>query len=348
MQLGLLEIFFGPPWSMADRHSWAHFQKEHQLDFYMYGPKADGFLRKRWREEWPASWEAELTDLSRVYRANGIEFGVALSPFGLGSSLTGPAAEDLKKKVARLEQIGIDILGIFFDDMPVTEELAAVQIKVMELIQTRTRARLIFCPSFYTPDPILDKVFGQRPANYEADIGAGIAPGVEIVWTGPKVISEEIPAEHLRETAKLLRRKPFMCDNLFANDGPRHCKFLKLKPPLGRSREAFRETSGWSLNMMNQSELSKMTGLATKLQMKDGMDARPAYERAVRLLRPAPLADLILENEHRFVAVGLDQLAEEEKQSLFNSFGRFDDPAAREICRWLRGEYIVGSECLTD
>lgn len=360
MQLGILEIFFGPPWSEQDRLTWAPFCKQHGLDFFIYGPKADAFLRKRWRDEWPREYLNFLARNSKAFRENGIRFGVALSPFGLGTEVTPEDQRELKKKFTLLTDAGIDILGIFFDDMKLTDNLAEVQIDVMKMFGELTSAHLIFCPSYYTPDPILDKVFGQRPPDYLEKIGQGIAPNVDIIWTGPKVISEDIPAAHLRETSEVLGRKPFLCDNVFANDGPRHCKFLKLKPPRGRSAAAFQESSGWSLNMMNQSTLSKITGLATRYLAKDGLDPQASFEKALAALVSPALGKFISENEENFTVRGLDNLIEFRKttmlteldlilQSADSSFAGIETrSAAREIQAWLRGEFIVGSECLTD
>ncbi|MFX7507045.1 beta-N-acetylglucosaminidase domain-containing protein, partial [Acinetobacter baumannii] len=83
----------------------------------------------------------------------------------------------------------------------------------IEAVRTSTKARIIFCPSFYSPDPILERVFGTRPDKYFDEIRQ--APKeIEFAWTGPKVISDEIAPAHLAETAELLGRKPFLWDNL--------------------------------------------------------------------------------------------------------------------------------------
>ena len=48
LALGVLEIFYGRPWSDVDRLAYAEFLKLLRLDFYLYGPKADDAFRKNW------------------------------------------------------------------------------------------------------------------------------------------------------------------------------------------------------------------------------------------------------------------------------------------------------------
>ena len=53
-ELGLIEGFFGRPWSWADRHEAVRFLGPRGYLFYLYAPKADAFLRRRWQEPFPA------------------------------------------------------------------------------------------------------------------------------------------------------------------------------------------------------------------------------------------------------------------------------------------------------
>ena len=48
--LGLIEGYYGQPWTWEARAEQASFLKAHGYGFFMYAPKADAFLRRRWRE----------------------------------------------------------------------------------------------------------------------------------------------------------------------------------------------------------------------------------------------------------------------------------------------------------
>lgn len=348
MEIGIIEGFFGPEYSMEERKSYAPFLSGCGADFYLYAPKRDQKLRKQWREEWKADYQGFLLELKNHFDDQGITFGVGISPMGLGGKFDSLDASDLEKKIRLLQKLGIKLLGVFFDDMPVEPSLALVQIKVVQLIQKNFDGRIIFCPSFYSDDPILEKVFGKMPENYLQDIAAGIPLGIDLAWTGPKVISPEIPRAHLEGVNSLLKRKPFLWENLFANDGPKNCKFLKLKPFTGRSSDIVELISGAGFNMMNQPELSKICFLSSLLVLNEGQKPAEAFENACKELLSPSMAQFIQKENESFLTQGFDGLGPEKKQELMDRLSEFPDKSAREIEAWLQGEYLVGPECLTD
>jgi hyaluronoglucosaminidase len=344
---GIVEGFFGPQWPETDRKSYAEFLARAGGDFYIYAPKQDPNLRKKWREEWSEDYIQKLRTYTHVFHSHNIQFGVGFSPFGLGTTLTKADKTALSEKLTILNELGIDLLGLFFDDMPVTDNLAETQIETLEVIQKFFKNQIIFCPSYYTPDPILDKVFGQRPANYLQKIAAGIPQDVSIAWTGPKVISPEIPAEHLKEVTALLKRKPFIWENLFANDGPKNCKLLKLRPFSGRDSETTEWSEAFGFNMMNQPQLSKITYLASVFTLH-GETAEDAFEHALDELASHSFKDFIKTRKESLLTKGLDNFSQDEKNQMIDELRKLPDAGAKEIIDWLEGQYNVGSECLTD
>lgn len=337
--LGVVEGFFGPPW--ATRKTLAPFLAEHGFDFYIYAPKADKNLRREWTSAWSVDYVAELRDLSQTFRAAGVRFGVGLSPFGISQMPWDEVERNLRDRLKALNEIGIDLIGIFFDDMKVHEDLAAKQIAVLEIVRTATRAKIIFCPTFYTFDPLLDRVFGARPAGYLEEI-AKLPLDIEIAWTGPLVISAEISATHIREVTALLRRPPFIWDNLFANDGPKNCKFLKFRSPEGRA--ILPAVNGMGINPMNQLELAKVALLAMKFATQ-GVAGEAALRQAIGMSCSEKLAAFLTRNLDLFRNEGLDKIT---AAPLLAELTEMNEPVAQDIKAWLRGEYLVGSECLTD
>lgn len=344
---GVIEGFFGPQWPEEDRLSYASFLAQCGGNFYIYAPKQDPYLRKKWRETWQTDYVDKLKNYARTFHAHGVEFGVGFSPFGLGAVLTEEDQSLLAEKLNTLNEIGIDLLGLFFDDMPTNANLARTQIEALRVIQSHFNGRIVFCPSYYTPDPILDKVFGQRPDHYLEDIAAGIPSNVSIAWTGPKVISPVIDEAHLLEVGSLLKRKPFIWENLFANDGPKNCKFLKLKPFTGRDERTFRAAEAFGLNLMNQPELSKILYYASKLVL-DGIPSEEAYLKALDELCTPVVKEFICGHQDSLLVTGLDNLSDELKRAFKDELGEDPSKAAKEILDWLNGEYNVGTECLTD
>lgn len=314
----------------------------------MYAPKRDACLRKGWRDEWGDDYLNKLTELRDGFQSEKLKFGVAISPFGLGSEISPEDWLLLKKKFKLLSDLKIDYLGLFFDDMPVNDELLSTQSKVVALASEYFPDRLIFCPSFYSFDPILDKVFGNRPVGYVEGLKNKIPSTVDICWTGPKVISEEITSEHLIEVTELLGRKPFIWENLYANDGPRNCKFLKLKYFNGRSSSIESETSGIAFNLLNQPYLSQLMYLSSLLVMKEGLPPESAFIESCSELCSPGLSDFIQKHRTLFLEQGLGEISDDLKQSLILELESFNSLIAQDIKEWLRGEYMVGAECLTD
>ena len=53
---------------------------------------------------------------------------------------------------------------------------------------------------------------------YLRELGERLNPGIDVFWTGPEIVSREIPVASLLELAAILKRKPLIWDNLHAND----------------------------------------------------------------------------------------------------------------------------------
>jgi hypothetical protein len=221
-------------------------------------------------------------------------------------------------------------------------------LEALTAIQAGFKKKIIFCPTYYTPDPILEKVFGKKPKDYLEKIAEGVPPEVSIAWTGPKVISTEIPEAHVLETKILLKRQPYIWENVFANDGPRNCKFLKLRAFSGREEGAIRESEAFAFNLMNQPQLSKIVFLGSKYVLTGENGPAEALDHAMRELCSPGLMVFLQRYGGEFLTVGLDNIPQEKKEALLKELDELEDPAAREIEDWLLGKYNVGSECLTD
>jgi hypothetical protein len=346
-RIGIIEGFFGPEWSWESRHHVCASMRETGGAYYIYAPKRDPFLRKRWTEEHPTDQWNELLRLRAKCKDLGVGFGVGLSPFEVHSHWDQSTKEILKRKLKKLEELELDMLGLFFDDMRGSPDLAEIQTEIVSLVRANVNLEILFCPTYYTDDPILDKVFGQRPPEYLETIGRLIPSDVQILWTGPKVISQEIAAEGLKEVERRLKRKPFIWDNYFANDGPKQCKFLKLKPLTGRSRDALEASAGWMFNPMNQPALSELVCAHAIDVLTRGADPASSFSSTMRSMGGEAFSRLIIQYGDDLRAKGLDALDEATREAIRSSIA-IDDHYARDVFEWLDGRYNVGAECLTD
>ncbi len=121
---GVVEGFYGPPWSWADRIEVLQWCAARGLTDYMYAPKDDPKHRKQWREPYN---EDELAGFRSLVDRAGTRIGFAISP-GLAideSSATDRAA--LAAKLAPLVDLGITHVGLFLDDLPPDPDRSAAE-----------------------------------------------------------------------------------------------------------------------------------------------------------------------------------------------------------------------------
>jgi hypothetical protein len=348
IELGLIEGYYGTPWSWSARERVIAALKEHGYGFFLYAPKADAFLRKRWREPHPAETADALRTLSVRCHALGARFGVGLSPFELYRDFNEETKADLARKLAAFDAWGIDDLAILFDDMRGDlPDLAATQADILHWVQARTRAtRLIVCPSYYTDDPVLDRFFGKRPENYLEDLGRLLDPAIEIFWTGEEVCSREFSPGHLARVTQQLGRKPFLWDNYPVNDGQRMSQFLHVRGFTGRPASLAPHLSAHAVNPALQPMLSCIPAvtLAESYRLGDAYEYGRAFEQAARRLFGAELAALLRDDILFLQDVGLPRLADKTKDRLRQRYGAVDHDAAREVVAWLDGAYKFTEE----
>ncbi len=347
VELGIIEGFYGRPWSWKEREETISFLAPHGYGFYLYAPKADVFLRRRWREDPPSDEAERLLSLSRRCRDLGVRFGVGLSPYELYLGFDGEARQALTRKLEFLRGMEIDDFAILFDDMRGDlPDLADRQIEIIRWVAERSPAsRLFVCPSYYSDDPVLDRAFGQRPARYLERLAGGLDPAIEIFWTGEEVISREFSPGHLQRVAEQLGRKPFLWDNYPVNDGQRMSQFLHIRAFTGRPADIAQHIAGHGVNPALQPTLTRIPALTLPESYRrgPGYSYGEAFAGAAAAVMGDELGARLAEDLLILQDVGLDRLG--EKETLIRS--RWQDvqhPAAREIIGWLDGEYRITDE----
>ena len=345
VELGVIEGYYGRPWSWAERREIVARLAPHGYRFFTYAPKADPLLRRRWQEPHPPAVADELRAFSAYCRGLGVRFGIGLSPYEIYRDFGADAQAALRDKLAQLDSLGVDDLAILFDDMRGDlPDLAANQVRIVHWIAERTTAtRLIACPSYYTDDSILDRVFGQRPARYLEDLGAGLDPAIEVFWTGEEVCSREFSPGHLERVGAQLRRKPLLWDNYPVNDGPLMSPFLHLRAFTGRPASIGPHIAAHAVNPALQPTLSQIPAitLAESYRLGDRYEYGRAFQTAAREVLGEALAAAVERNLTQFQGFGLDRLTEENMSRMRPRYAGFDHPGAREIVAWLDGAYRI-------
>src|ERR671914_196277 len=112
---GIVEGFYGPPWSQSHRRAIFEFGARRGMNTYLYAPKDDPFHRERWRDPYPPERWSDLCDLIRRAHSRGIDFAYAFHP-GKGLHFSaGTPMEDLFNKAKRLHAQGVQVFAVLFD-----------------------------------------------------------------------------------------------------------------------------------------------------------------------------------------------------------------------------------------
>jgi protein O-GlcNAcase/histone acetyltransferase len=310
---GVIEGFYGPPWSVAERNELLDWMAAWGLDTYLYAPKDDLKHRAAWRTSYDSIEAESLRAMIHGCQRRGIRFVYALSP---GLDIRYGDSTDRRHVFARLDQVlglGCDDFALLFDDIPdrMSEEdrrrwgsFASAQCDVVReafrwVRERRPQARFLFCPTAYCERMVRHQKGG---ADYLETIGRELPAGIDVFWTGPEIISGQIPVSHVRELTRLMGRPPLIWDNLHANDydGRR----FYCGPYSGRPPELRGEVSGVLCNPNSEFALNfvPLRTFSLWLRCQEGWDPRAAYLSAMRewltrfetLAGPASLDDLVL------------------------------------------------------
>jgi hyaluronoglucosaminidase len=346
-ELGLIEGFFGPPWSWDERGWVVEFLGLRGYGFHIYAPKADAFLRRRWQEPHPVAEMEAMAGFSAACRAAGVRFGVGLSPFEAYLDFNAATRAALAAKLAWLDETGVDDLAILFDDMKGdVPDLARLQVEIVDFAAARTKAsRIVVCPSYYSDDPVLDRVFGQRPPDYLRDLGRSLDPAIGIFWTGEEVCSREYSPGHLGDVAELLGRRPILWDNYPVNDGPRMSEHLHLRAFTGRPASLAREITAHAINPALQPVLGCIPALTLVESYRQGEGYRygAAFATAAAEVGGAALAEALVRDLLTLQDGGRLKLGE-RAQAVRARYAAIDHAAAREVVRWIDGAYSTSAE----
>jgi hypothetical protein len=264
-QVGVIEGFYGTPWSHQDRIDMLEFMGGMGMTTYYYAPKDDPYHREKWREPYPAGKLEQFRELLAVAGKYKIDLYFALSP-GLTMVYSDP--KDFQALTAKLDvmtTLGFSHFALFFDDVPpvLTNEqdrarfggTAAAQAFVIGKTQEHLLAKgadLVVCPTTYT------NAWGDR--EYLRELGGSVDVRIPFFWTGIDIVTPEFTSSQTREWAELMSRPPLIWDNYPANDFAQWRVFLG--PWRGRASDLPELSSGIVSNPMIQAHAS-MIPLAT-------------------------------------------------------------------------------------
>ena len=254
---GIVEGFYGRPWSWEERKDMLVFAGKNGYNLYIYAPKADTYHRHDWREMYPDTFLNAFSDLIKTGNKNNMDVAMAVSP---GLSLVYSSEEEMETLVKKFEifiTLGTKTCALFLDDIPWKlqhdpdiekyEDLADAQQDFTNRLYKRLKEidsdiSLIFCPTEY---------YGTKPNEYRQKIGKTINQEVEIMWTGPWVCAKELKIEDTKAVSEEYQRPLLFWDNYPVNDASMVSE-MHIGPYTGRENNLNCVSSGIVINPMNQ------------------------------------------------------------------------------------------------
>lgn len=339
--LGIIEGFYGPLWSWGERRRVVDRLAPQGYSFYLYAPKADPSLRDQWYDNGSSEYQQALGDFAAHCRGQGMRFGVGLSPLGALASFDEVIQQALQQRLHFFDGIGVQDLVIQFDDAQADlPALAERQAELVHWVRDQSSAeRIIVCPSYYSDDPMLDALFGQRPEGYLESLGRLLDPDIEVFWAGEEICTRQWSPGHLERVAQQLQRRPMLWDNYPVNDNGTMTDHLHLRGFTGRPASIAPLCSAHAINPALQPTLSCIPALTLVDSYRRGeayqyMEATLAA--MVELAGPSLAAQLFADLP-ALEDTGLNAPAT-EKQRLRERYAGWDHPVAREVVAWLDGQ----------
>jgi hyaluronoglucosaminidase len=268
---GIVEGFFGPPWSMAHRAALFEFGAKRGMNTYLYAPKDDPYHRERWTEPYPEEEWRELLKLIGLAQKSQIDFVYGLHP---GKGLLFAAEEPIGRlltKAQRFYDAGIRTFSILFDDIPSRLEHIADQrdyagslakaeaVWVRRVLERQSPSwkdtEWWICPSYYTDDPLLARMFGSFEPSFMEILAQYLPQTVACFWTGPSVVSKQISLSHVRKVARRMSHRLIVWDNYPVNDLAMSME-MHLSPLSGRDPRLPEQVYGYLNNPLLQESLS--------------------------------------------------------------------------------------------
>lgn len=288
---GVVEGFYGTPWSHEARLRQLRFYGENKMNTYIYGPKNDPYHScPGWRKPYPEKESAQIRELVKVAAENEVNFVWAIHP---GQDIKWND-EDRRLLIAKLESmynLGVRSFAVFFDDISGEGTDPHRQADLLNYIDRHfVKAKpdvtpLVMCPTEY------NRSWSNPKGNYLTTLGEKLDPSIQIMWTGDKVVAD-IKEESMEWINARIRRPAYIWWNFPVSDYVRD--HLLLGPVYGNDTHIASAMSGFVTNPMEHAEASKIAiyGVADYAWNPGQYDAQQAWEAAIREVLPGAAGEL--------------------------------------------------------
>lgn len=288
---GVVEGFYGTPWSHEARMHQIEFYGKNKMNTYIYGPKDDPYHSSpNWRKPYPEKEAAQIHELIEQATRHEVNFVWAIHP-GKDIKWTDADRDALIQKFEAMYQLGVRSFAVFFDDISGDGTDPVRQAELLNYIDNHFIQKkhdvspLVMCPTEY------NKSWSNVKGGYLTTLGEKLNPSIHVMWTGDRVIAC-IDKPTLDWINPLIKRKAYIWWNFPVNDYVRD--HLLLGPVYGNAKGIQDDMSGFVSNPMEHAESSKIAlySVADYTWNLDTYDSIPSWKHAIQNLLPQKSAYL--------------------------------------------------------
>ncbi|MEG0518420.1 MAG: beta-N-acetylglucosaminidase domain-containing protein [Bacteroidales bacterium] len=291
---GVVEGFYGTPWSHTDRLAQFEFYGENKMNTYIYGPKDDPYhcslaksdAKGGWRVPYPVEAAQKIKELAKAAKENKVNFVWAIHP-GQDIKWNEEDYKNLINKFEHMYDLGVRSFAVFFDDIKGDGTDALKQAQLLNRINREfVRVKkdvisLILCPTEYNKSWANPNADGYLPI-----LGKNLDKEIQIMWTGDKVCAD-ITLETLNWVNERIGRPAYIWWNYPVTD---YVKQVVLQGPAkGLTNSATSANmGGFVSNPMEHAEASKIAlfGVANYAWNPSKYNPIESWEAAIKAIMP--------------------------------------------------------------
>lgn len=293
---GVVEGFYGTPWSHQARLRHLKFYGENKMNTYIYGPKDDPYHSSpNWRLPYPEKEAKQIKELVQVAKENAVNFVWAIHP-GQDIKWNQEDRDNLLAKFEKMYELGVRSYAVFFDDISGEGTKADKQSELLNYIDEefvkvkKDVTPLIMCPTEY------NKSWSNVKGGYLTTLGTKLNPSIHIMWTGDRVIADMYEGDTEKGGMKwinnLIQRPAYVWWNFPVSDYVRD--HLLMGPVYGNDLHIANLMSGFVTNPMEHAESSLLAiyGVASYAWNPDQYDSDKAWKDAMKAVLPSAAKEL--------------------------------------------------------
>ncbi|HAC20525.1 MAG TPA: beta-N-acetylglucosaminidase, partial [Porphyromonadaceae bacterium] len=284
---GIVEGFYGEPWSHEVRLSLIDFYGKFKLNSYLYGPKDDHYhSTPNWRLPYPEKEAQNIKELVEACNRNRVDFVWAIHP-GKDIKWNEEDYQNLVQKLGWMYDLGVRSFAVFFDDI---EGEGTNPVKQTELLNRLNKefveakgdiSSLVMCPTDYS------KLWANPTEKGSlVTFGNKLDKSIDLFWTGD-VVCSDLTKETMDWFNSRIQRPGYYWWNYPVTDYVRH--IIMQGPVYGLDTTlTANDIVGFASNPMEHGEASKLAlySVADYTWNTPNYNPIDSWERGLREVAP--------------------------------------------------------------